>query len=447
MVPRLGAALATMHEAVVLVLDDLHLLDNRACSDAIAMLARYVPQGSQLALSERGGGGIGLAALRARGLALEIGPEDLRMDDAAAGRLLGAEGLDLPAERVGELVEQTEGWPAGLYLAALSIRARRDTTPASAGFSGSDRVMADYMRSELLAYLSAEEFRFLTRTAVLERMSGELCDALLETDGSGAVLEWLERSNLFVVPLDEDGGWYRYHHLFQELLRSELERAEPELVPSLLARASAWCEANALPEMAIGYAMQAGDVGRAARLVERLRSARLPERPGRDRRALARLAGGARGARAQRGGRCARRAAGRARGRPAKADRLAELAERASRNGVPPEGRSATMAGRAAVRCVVHPGWRGCAPMPSSRLKPSSPGARCGQPPRLHSESRGGSPARSTRPTTYSPTPPRRASSGALPRPRWWRSVSVLRSRSDEEHGSRPRNSPTRRCG
>jgi LuxR family maltose regulon positive regulatory protein len=339
-VPRLGEALATMAQAVVLVLDDLHLLDNRACSDAIAMLARYVPQGSQLALSERGGG-IGLAARRVQHLGVEIGPEDLRLDDAAAGRLLGAEGLDLPAERVGALVEQTEGWPAGLYFAALSIRARDDTNPASAGFSGSDRVMADYMRWELSAYVSAEEFRFLTRTAVLERMSGELCDAVLDADGSGAALEWLERANLFVVALDADGAWYRYNHLFQELLRFELERVEPALVPSLLARASAWCEANGQLETAIGYAIQAGDVQRAARLVERsalsvYRSGRvatverwldwleahgaLEHNP-----AVAVLAG----------------LVAMLSGRPAKADRLAELAERASRNGVSPESHAA----------------------------------------------------------------------------------------------------------
>jgi LuxR family maltose regulon positive regulatory protein len=352
--PRLGAALAAMDEPVVLVLDDLHLVDNPVCLDAIAGLAGHVPEGSQLALSERGGGGIGLGALRARGLALEIGPEDLRMDEAEAGWLLDGAGLELPEERVVELVEQSEGWPAGLYLAALSIRARRDTAAAAAGFSGSDRLVADYLRSELLAYLSADEFRFLTRTAVLERMCGGLCDAVLESDGSAIVLESLVRSNLFVVPLDADGGWYRYHHLFQELLRSDLARAEPELVASLLGRASAWCEANGQPETAIGYAQQAGDVGRAARLAERCilpayRSGRLAtverwldwlEAHGAYERhaALAVLAG----------------LLATLRGRPADADRLAQLAERASHNGGPPDGRASIdswLAFLRALRC------------------------------------------------------------------------------------------------
>ena len=114
--------------------------------------------------------------------------------------------------------------------------------------------MADYLRSELLAHLSPEEIRFLTRTAVLERMSGPLCDAVLESGGSAATLESLEHSNLFLVPLDQHRQWYRYHHLFQELLRSELERAEPDLVPRLLARAADWCEANGQPEDGHRYA-------------------------------------------------------------------------------------------------------------------------------------------------------------------------------------------------
>ena len=129
--------------------------------------------------------------------------------------------------------------------------------------------MSDYLRSELLAHLPADDVRFLTRTSVLERLSGPLCDAVLEQSGSAEILESLARSNLFLVPLDANGEWYRYHHLFQEMLRSELARAEPDLEQSLLARATEWCEANGQPETAIGYAQQAGDVDRVARLVER----------------------------------------------------------------------------------------------------------------------------------------------------------------------------------
>ncbi len=221
-----------------------------------------------MALSARGDPALPLGALRARGLALEIGPDDLRMDEAEAHQLLSAAGVDLPDEQIAELNEHTEGWPAGLYLAALSIRARGVKAKGAATFSGSDRLVSDYLRSELLAHLSADDLRFLTRTAVLERMSGPLCDTILEESGSAAILESLARSNLFLVPLDTTREWYRYHHLFQELLRSELARAEPDLVPRLLRRAADWCEADGQPETAIGYAQEAGDVDRVARLVE-----------------------------------------------------------------------------------------------------------------------------------------------------------------------------------
>ena len=263
-VPRLGVALATMDEAVVLVLDDLHLLDSPACLDAIAALARHVPEGSQLALSSRGHPALRFGALRARGLALEISPNELSMDEAEARQLLSGAGLDLADGEVAELTEHTEGWSAGLYLAALSAKAGGTGVKGVTAFRGDDRFVADYLVSELLSRLPRDELRFLTRTAVLEPMSGPLCDAVLGGSGSAAILDSLARSNLFLVPLDRTGEWYRYHHLFRELLRSELDRVEPDLVPRLLARAADWCEANGQPETAIGYAQAAGDVNRAA---------------------------------------------------------------------------------------------------------------------------------------------------------------------------------------
>ena len=207
--------------------------------------------------------------MRARGLVVEIGPDDLRMDEDEAHQLVSAAGVDLAEGQITELTEQTEGWSAGLYLAALAIRARGINVDGTARFSGSGRLVSDYLRSELLAHLPPHVLRFLTRTAVLEQMSGPLCDAVLEGGGSGRVLDSLARSNLFLVPLDVNGEWYRYHHLFQELLRAELNRAEPDLVSGLLVRATDWCEANGQPGMAIGYAQETGDVARVARLVER----------------------------------------------------------------------------------------------------------------------------------------------------------------------------------
>ena len=268
-VPRLGAALSAMGQPLVLVLDDLHLLESRAGWDVVTALARHVPEGSQLTLSARGEPALHLGALRAHGLTLEVGQDDLRMTETEAHQLLRAAGADLSEEHAAELTQQTEGWSAGLYLAALSIRAQGIRADRPATFLGSNRLVSDYLESEVLGHFSLEERRFLTRTAVLERMSGQLCDAVLEQSGSSATLESLARSNLFVVALDAHGAWYRYHHLFRDLMRSHLVRAEPELMPELLGRAAGWCEANQLAEAAIGYAQAAGDVDRAARLVER----------------------------------------------------------------------------------------------------------------------------------------------------------------------------------
>jgi LuxR family maltose regulon positive regulatory protein len=352
-VPRLGRALATSEQAVVLVLDDLHLLRDPQGLDAIAALGRHVPAGSQLALSVRGDPPIPAAALRARGLAVEVGPGDLRMDAEDAGRLLGAAGVDLPDAELAELIEHAEGWPAGLYLAALSIRARGAMAKGGSTFAGSDRLVADYLRSELLAHLSPDEVRFLTRTAVLERMSGPLCDAVLESSGSAALLESLERSNLFLVPLDRDRQWYRYHHLFQELLRAELEQAEPDLAPRLLGRAGEWCVANGQPEAAFGYAQEAGDVDRAARLFEQCgplvyQSGRVAtterwlgwlEAHGAMERNAAVAALGA--------------AVASTWGRPAEAERLADAAERASYQGSLPDGSASVDSWLAIVRAQL----------------------------------------------------------------------------------------------
>jgi LuxR family maltose regulon positive regulatory protein len=155
-----------------------------------------------------------------------------------------------------------------LYLAALAHKAGGQPANAGFTFTGDDRFLADYLHAELLAHLPTERVAFLTRTAVLEHLSGPLCDAILETTGSAAVLASLERSNLLVLPMDRQREWYRYHPLFRELLRGELERDEPELVSELTRRAAHWCQHHSLVEAAIGYAMDAGDADLAARGVE-----------------------------------------------------------------------------------------------------------------------------------------------------------------------------------
>ncbi len=271
-IPRLGAALPSMTEPIVLVLDDVHELHNPECADAIASLAADLPPRSQLALASRTEPPVPLARLRARGHLFEVGAGELALGEREAAELLQRAGVELPASQVAELVRTTEGWPTGIYLAARSFLAEGAAADADAGsgieFAGDDRFVADYLRSELLARLAPTEERFLVQTSVLERMSGPLCDAVLDVTGSADVLEQLERSNLFVVPLDRRRRWYRYHNLFRDLLRSELDRREPDAAPALCRRAAAWFEAHGQPEFAIEYAHAGGDTERVARLLE-----------------------------------------------------------------------------------------------------------------------------------------------------------------------------------
>ena len=176
----------------------------------------------------------------------------------------------LGEDEVAELHRRTEGWPAGLYLAALYLREGGPLAGAAVSFGGGDRLVSEYMESEFLARISRRQRAFLTRTAVLERMCGPLCEAVLEVGGSAAILADLAGSNLLLVPLDRRGEWYRYHHLFRDMLLAELQRLEPGLMPVLRRRAAGWCSRNGLPEEALEYLMAAGDVDGAARLVGQL---------------------------------------------------------------------------------------------------------------------------------------------------------------------------------
>jgi LuxR family transcriptional regulator, maltose regulon positive regulatory protein len=269
-VPRLASALASMTVPVVLVLDDVHLLHDSACRAALSMLADHVPKGSRLVLAGRAEPPLRVARLRAEGRITEVGPAHLSLTVAEAGLLLRNAGATLEAEEVAVLHRRTEGWPAGLYLAALAIREGGSPPGAAVSFGGDDRLVSAYLESEFLARISPRDREFLTRTAVLERLSGPLCEVVLGRPGSGATLTRLARSNLLLVPLDRRGRWYRYHHLFRDMLLAELERAEPGLVPVLRRRAAGWCLASGLEEEALEYSMAAGDVEEAARLAEQL---------------------------------------------------------------------------------------------------------------------------------------------------------------------------------
>lgn len=267
-IPRLGGALAARTRPLVLVLDDLHTVSNPACFDAVAELVRYVPDGSQIVIASREEPKLPLARWRAQGAVHEIGVADLRMDERESRQLIEAAGVELDETELIVLTERTEGWAAGLYLAALAFQAGGPVSASAMGFDGDDRFVSEYLRSELLSRLPPAEAQFLKHTSVLDRMCGGLCDAVLETTGSAERLEALERSNGFVVPLDRRGEWYRYHHLFGRLLRDELERTEPEMVVSLTRRAMAWSIANDMSEAAVDYGLRAGETDTVAGIID-----------------------------------------------------------------------------------------------------------------------------------------------------------------------------------
>jgi LuxR family transcriptional regulator, maltose regulon positive regulatory protein len=269
-VPRLGAAFSSMTSPVVLVLDDVHLLRNRECRAALSVLADHVPGGSRLALAGRAEPPLRIPRLRAEGRIVEIGQADLSLSRAEASSLLRNADLSLTEEDVAELHKRTEGWPAGLYLAAVYLREGGSFATAAFSFSGDDLLVSDYLESEFLSRISPQQRAFLTRTAVLERMCGPLCEAMLDTAESAPILADLARSNLLLVPLDRRGEWYRYHHLFRDMLLAELHRTEPGLMPVLRRRAADWHVRNGRPEEALEYSMAAEDVDGAARLVGQL---------------------------------------------------------------------------------------------------------------------------------------------------------------------------------
>ena len=257
-VPRLGSAFSSMSSPVVLVLDDVHLLRNREGQAALSALADHVPEGSRLVLSGRAEPALRVPRLRAEGRILEIGPAQLTLTREEAALLLANAGVVLDEDEVAELHRRTEGWPAGLYLAALYLREGGLVAGATVSFSGDDRFVSDYVESEFLARISRGQRAFLTRSAVLERMSGPLCEAVLSMPGSGATLAELARSNMLLVPLDRHGEWYRYHHLFRDMLLAQLHRQEPGLMPVLRRRAARWCLRNGLPKEALEYSSPPG---------------------------------------------------------------------------------------------------------------------------------------------------------------------------------------------
>ena len=252
-----------------LVLDDYHLIANEAVHETIVFLLDHLPPQAHLVIASRTDPPLPLARLRARGQLTELRAHDLRFTpEETAAFLRGAMGLDLPEESVVALEERTEGWVAGLQLAALSMRGREDISGFIADLKGSNRYVLDYLAEEVLRRQPEDTGSFLLQTSILERLSGPLCDAVTDRADGQEILQRLEQENLFTVPLDDERRWYRYHHLFSEFLRERLRRTRPDLEPQLHHRASGWYERDGLVQEAVGHALAAGDLENAARLIE-----------------------------------------------------------------------------------------------------------------------------------------------------------------------------------
>ena len=266
--PTLLNDLASLDKGIVLILDDYHVVTTRAIHEEMAFFIERMPTNLRLVIATRSDPPLPLARYRAGGHLLEIRADDLRFAEGEASRMLNdVLGLGLSAEDIELLCQRTEGWAAGLYLAALSLEGRSDASSFIRAFAGDNRHIVDYLSAEVLDGQPPAIRLFLLRTAVLERLSGPLCDAVLDTSGSAATLEQIERDNLFLIPLDSSRHWYRYHHLFGDLLRNELRRTEPALIPRLHERAAAWFRAEGLTDEAVRHLIGGGDVAGGVELV------------------------------------------------------------------------------------------------------------------------------------------------------------------------------------
>ena len=263
----LGAAHAEWGtNRLVLVLDNLHFLHHPAALEALAVIVGDLAPEVTLALASRSRLPMPIARLREQRLVTELGPRDLAMTRTEAALLLRLAGLELDRDAVEALLHRTEGWPAGLSLAALAL-GELHVTEGPHRFGGEDRLVADYLRDEVLGDLSVEQLEFMLRTSVLDTLTGQLCDAVLQCPGSAATLAALAQSNVLLVSLDRTDQRYRYHRLLTEMLRAELRRREPELEPELHRRASAWYRQAGDPDRAVHHAICAGDVEAAGDLV------------------------------------------------------------------------------------------------------------------------------------------------------------------------------------
>jgi LuxR family maltose regulon positive regulatory protein len=259
----------TIPDSFVLILDDYHVIEAKAVDNALTFLIEHLPPQMHLVIATREDPPLPLARLRTRGQLTELRAADLRFTPGEAATFLNqVMGLGLSAEEVASLETRTEGWIAGLQLAALSMQGREDVAGFIRAFAGDNRYIVDYLVEEVLQRQPERVRRFLLQTSILDRLSGSLCEAVTGQEESRVLLEALERGNLFVVPLDDKRQWYRYHHLFADVLQAHLRAEQPDQVSTLHRRASEWYEQNGSAAEAIRHALAAQDFERAADLVE-----------------------------------------------------------------------------------------------------------------------------------------------------------------------------------
>jgi LuxR family transcriptional regulator, maltose regulon positive regulatory protein len=263
----LARSLSDRERPAVLVLDDLHSVHAPESRKVVMAIREACGRGLQLAVASRSDVVLPVARLRAHGTSIELRSADLAMTRSEAAALLEHAGVELPQDQVLTLVRRTEGWPAGLHLAALSLGEQGGRHPDVASFAGDDRFVTEYVREQLLSGLAPDQVEFLTWSSVLDRLSAPSCDAVLGRRDSAEMLARLARSNVMLVALDRRGVTYRYHELFAAVLRAELQRLEPDRGASLHQRASAWCARQGDTDRAIGHAIEGGDVQRAGRLL------------------------------------------------------------------------------------------------------------------------------------------------------------------------------------
>lgn len=261
--------LTLLTEPLIVLVDDYHLISEPAIHDTLLFVLEHLPHHLHLVLASRIDPPLPLSRWRVRGSMLELRDADLRFEPQEAGQFFTETmGLSLSGEDVAALTRRTEGWIAGLQLAALSLRHHDDWSACVRHFSGTHRFVLDYVQQEILERLPQEQRMFLLQAAILTRLSASLCQAVTEEGGSQALLEQLERSNLFVVPLDEERRWYRLHELFREALLARLHATAPHLVPQLHQRAARWYEGQGLLREAIPHALAAQDSVLAACVME-----------------------------------------------------------------------------------------------------------------------------------------------------------------------------------